>query len=941
MTPSVLRSETNLRSVITLAAVICLPVLIALVALAKFSSLSDATALVHAQLARQIATGHGFVTGTLQPLSQTLVPSQSPPDLVTAPVHPALLALVFRLTEASDKVVAMTGLGLWLLTIWLVFWIAQRWWDWRTASLAAIFCVCSLAWLLTATAGLSHSVMALLMFGAVAVVFPKISDDNGEDLSLAPWQPAVAGVLCGAAILTDYCLVSLAFVLGVFLLKTQQRRTLTLTLFMGGLLLVLVPWGIRNLMVSGRVFGLYWYGALENTGRFPGETIWQLTNVPKHPLLSMLVHPLALARKLVLGLARCQQDGMVSVAPMVWFLCAVALVGAPAKSSRRRLVVLAFSSAVLSVLLSCLTRPDGRLLLAWVPMLGCVAAAQLVEWVHSNVNSSSAAKTRWRLGTRTLHSLTYVGIVAVTAFPAVMRFANTNLGRKIDPVAINAAINPRLPTNGVVLTDAPAFAAWYLNRPALLLCQREADLAELEKQAGKIAGIYLSPSLSQLPLSEKGDWWIWLASSRGVYHGLEPASNNPLPGLLRLPQSMTAQLTAELELERLDGVQKARHKEPQSAEAQIQLASVYLKLGQLRDAQRIFQEVSRLDKHNVEALVGLWETMAQLGYADGTLRLAKLIKQFPPNDPRAKAFLEEAVAHFEQILTQRPNDPWLLLNLIACRERLGQWKEVEVYSARLSQALPETFPSQLLLASLHLKQGDVAKAAAECELLLQEHSDLPAAHELAGRVWLAQNKPDSALKEFDTAARLRPQWVRVHVQAAQVCQQMQHYEAAAKYLETALKSEPDSVYLKVNLAEIDATQGKTAEAISIYRGILAANAKQPAALNNLAMLLAKTGQAAEALPLARQAVILSPQNADFRDTAGWVAFLSGNQNEALLHLWEAVRIAPQQGLIHFHLGKVLLAQGQPVEARQSFKRALESGIADDEKHEVQKILDNK
>ena len=34
--------------------------------------------------------------------------------------------------------------------------------------------------------------------------------------------------------------------------------------------------------------------------------------------------------------------------------------------------------AVLTVLLSCLTQPDGRLLLAWVPVLSCVAAAQLV-----------------------------------------------------------------------------------------------------------------------------------------------------------------------------------------------------------------------------------------------------------------------------------------------------------------------------------------------------------------------------------------------------------------------------------------------------------------------------------------------------------------------------------------------------------------------------------
>ena len=936
MMPSVFRSETNLRSAITLVAVIGLPVLIALVTLAKFSGLIDATALNHAQLARHIAAGHGYVTGALQPLPQTVsVAGQTPPDLITAPVHPALLGGVFRLTGANDKVVAITGLVLWLLSLWLVFWIARRWWDWRAAGLAVLFCVSSLAGLMVAAGGLPQPLMALLVFSAVAMVFPQTDSVTKADLPLALWRAIAAGAFCGLATLTDYRLVPLVIVLGIFLFQTQPRRVLVLMLFASGVLLLLIPWGIRNLMVSGRVLGLYWYGALENTRQFPGESIWQLTNIPKHPLLTLLVHPLELLRKLVLGLAQYQQEGLGMVTPVALFLCVVALVGAPAQSSRRRLAAIACSSAVLSILFSCLTQPDGRLLLAWTPMLGCVAAAQSVVWVQAHVSGFSLAKTRLQLNALVMRSLTYAGIVTLTVFPAVMRFGNANLGRQMDPVAIRAAIDRRIPTNGVVLTDAPAYVAWYLNRPALRLCQRESDLAELEKRTGKIGGVYLSPALLQLIQPERGDWLIWLASLRGVYHGLELVPSNLLPGLLRLPQNMPAQLTAELELERLDGLQKSLREDPQSAEAQTQLAFTYLKLGRLREAQHIFQEVSRLDKHNVEALVGLWETLAQLNYADGTLRLARLTKQLAPNDPHAKTFLEEAAAHFEQIFALRPNDPWLLLNLIACREQLGQWKEVEGYSMRLSKTLPETFPPQLLLASLHLKQWDLAKAATECEQLLQDHPALPAAHELAGRVWLAQNKPEEALKEFEITTQLRPQWVRAQVEAAQVSQQLQRYDATAKHLELALKSLPDSVYIKVNLAEIESMQGKTAAAINIYRKILATNGKQPAVLNNLAVLLSKTGQAEEALPLARQAVIISPQNPDFRDTAGWAAFLTGNQNEALQHLLEAVRIAPHQGLTHFHLGKVLLAQHQQVEARQAFKHALECGLPEVEKQEAQ------
>lgn len=926
------RSETNLRYKLTLAAVITVPILIVLVALAKFAGLADTIALNNAQLARHIAAGHGYVTSTLQPLAVTLAgPAHS--DLVTAPVQPVLLAAVFNLTWAADKAVAVTGLGLWLVTVWLVFLVARYWWNWRVAGLAALFYVCTLTGLLTAVAGLPQPLMALLVLGAVAVVFPKASSVTEGNFSLELWQPAVAGVLCGLATLTDYRLVPLALVLGVFLFVTQTRRAAMLGIFVGGVLLMLAPWGLRNLVVSGRLFGLYWYGALENTGRFHGATIWQLTDVPKHPFISLLVHPADVARKLVFGFTQYQRAGLGLLAPVVVFLGVVALFGAPAKSSRRRLAGLALSSAVLVGLLSCLTRPDGRLLLAWAPLLGCVAAAQLVAWVQANVNSLSTANGRFRLNALVLRSLTYLGIVVLTAGPAVLQFTNTNFGRKLDP-AIVTAINQRLPANGVVVTDVPAFVAWYLNRPALLLCQRESDLAGLEKQTGKIVGGYFSPALGQLPQPEQGDWWSWAASSRGVYRGLEVASS-PLAGLLRVPQDVAAQTGGELALDRLETAQKSLRAEGQSTDAQMPVAFEYLRLGRLREAQQAFQEISRLDKYNIDALIGLWETRAQLSQSDGTLELAKLANQADLRDPQTKPLLEDWAAHFDRVLAQRPGDPWLLMNLIKCRSRLGEWKKVETYSAQLSQTLPATFPTHLLLADIHLKQGELAKAVTECEQLLQEHPDLPAAHELAGRVWLAQDKPEDALKEFDTTMRLRPQWITVYVRAALVCHRLQRDDAAVKYLETALKLSPNSINLKLTLADIYAAQGKTAEAISLYRGILATDAKQPTVLNNLAALLAKNGQTTEALPLARQAVSVAPQNPHFRDTAGWLAFLTGNQNEALLHLLEAVRLAPQLGMVQFHLGKVLLSQGQKAEARQAFKRALESGLPSVEQQEAQ------
>ncbi len=924
------RKEKHLRSLLGLLALVALPPLLAMLAMAKSSGLVDALALDHAQLARQMADGHGFVTTILRPLTLALQSNVSPhPDLVNAPLHPLLLAGGFALAEPSEKMAPALGLLLWMLTVWSVFWVVRYWRDWRVAGLAAVFCACSTAGLMTATAGLPQPVMALLVFGAVAVVFLKSNGTGAGGARLALWQPAVAGLLCGAAVLTDYRLLPLAFVLGIYLAKTHDRRALSVMLFLGGLLLVLLPWWIRNIMVSGRLFGFYWYSALENTRQFPGESIWRLTHVPGHPLLYLLAHPWDLARKLAMGFSQYQMAGMGVLNPVAVFLCLVVLFGAPARSSRRRLAWLVTSSAVLVVLWSCLTRPDVRLLLALMPLLSCVAAAQLVLWVQANVGNFQTAKARLRVSTLGMQSLAYAGVIAVVAFPVVMQLGRALSTEKVDTMAIGSALNKRLPSRGAVLTDVPAFVSWYLNRPSLLLCQQETDLAELEKQVGHIAGVYLSPAVGEFSRRELGDWWMWLATPRGVYRGWAIAPNSPLPGILRVPQdSKTMSVTQK---EWLEGLQKAARKGSKSSEAHAQLAFAYYALGRLQEAQDEFQAARQLDEYNVEALIGLWQTVAQLSLPDGTLQLAQLIGQISSQDPRTKPVLEEAAAHFEQISSQQPGNPWLLLNLIICRLRLGQWNEAETCYARLSQLLPKTFPSQLMLANLYLQQGEIGKAAKECQQLIQQHADMPTAHQIAGRVWLAQGKLEDALKEFAATAQLRPQWISAHVEAGQVCQRLKRYDEAVEHLKAALKLSPNQVNLKLSLADIYIAQGKTAEAIGLYSGILATDAKQIVALNNLAELLTKDGKASEALPLARRAVSLYPQDPHIRDTAGWVSFQAGNSEDAMLHLREAVRLAPKQGISHYHLGKVLLAQHRKEEAEECFRRAQECGFHEEAK----------
>jgi hypothetical protein len=78
------------------------PLLMLVVLAAKFQCLEAATALDHAQLARHVAAGEGFVTDFIRPLSLVFKADlRHHPDLYNAPAHPLVLALFFQ--RVSEK----------------------------------------------------------------------------------------------------------------------------------------------------------------------------------------------------------------------------------------------------------------------------------------------------------------------------------------------------------------------------------------------------------------------------------------------------------------------------------------------------------------------------------------------------------------------------------------------------------------------------------------------------------------------------------------------------------------------------------------------------------------------------------------------------------------------------------------------------------------------
>jgi hypothetical protein len=84
------------------------------------------------------------------------------------------------------------------------------------------------------------------------------------------------------------------------------------------------------------------------------------------------------------------------------------------------------------------------------------------------------------------------------------------------------------------MTDQPAAVAWYADRRAVWLYQREDDWDLLERAVGPVDAVYVTPEITRMAAEEPGDGWIWVASPRGIYRGLMPVYNAPLAGTLRV-----------------------------------------------------------------------------------------------------------------------------------------------------------------------------------------------------------------------------------------------------------------------------------------------------------------------------------------------------------------------------------------------------------------------
>ena len=262
-----------------------------------FRNFNNPESMDAGQLGRNIAEGRGYTTLFVRPVSIGLIRDARPdkssllkeghPDISNAPVYPLLLAGLFSITPTPGDLAAIKGyntyppemfmailnqmlLGLGAL---LVFGLALRWFN-RTVAWVSVlvFILTELYWRFSIS-GLSTVLLLdlVLLLAWLLNGFEQRARAGGTVGKLALGLAGI-GLVTGLAMLTRYSMGWLIVPAAVFVaVCTPGRRWASLAVLLGVFAVVVTPWVVRNVMVSGLPFGTATYAVLEGTPGFPAD----------------------------------------------------------------------------------------------------------------------------------------------------------------------------------------------------------------------------------------------------------------------------------------------------------------------------------------------------------------------------------------------------------------------------------------------------------------------------------------------------------------------------------------------------------------------------------------------------------------------------------------------------------------------------------------------
>jgi tetratricopeptide (TPR) repeat protein len=199
----------------------------------------------------------------------------------------------------------------------------------------------------------------------------------------------------------------------------------------------------------------------------------------------------------------------------------------------------------------------------------------------------------------------------------------------------------------------------------------------------------------------------------------------------------------------------------------------------------------------------------------------------------------------------------------------------------------------------------------------------------------ASNQDDPT--QYSTKARLPDDMRETAQDAADLFKNQKYDESAAKY-QSIIEKYPESLYAWSNLGVVRFQQGKYDDALKALQQAVKLSPTDAFSYSNLGIVYYQLNQYENAIDALNSAKALDPNDAKTHNYLGCAESQKGWQEVAEREFRKAIEIDPNFGDAHFNLALVYATSKPPsLElARREYNRALELGIAHDER--LEKLL---
>ena len=221
--------------------------------------------------------------------------------------------------------------------------------------------------------------------------------------------------------------------------------------------------------------------------------------------------------------------------------------------------------------------------------------------------------------------------------------------------------------------------------------------------------------------------------------------------------------------------------------------------------------------------------------------------------------------------------------------------------------------------------GKVYRTAPAVERSGHVAADLPSSARASfnyGASLQQEGRFDEAEKAYQTALRLDPDYVKVHVNMALIFLERSKLEESRKYYERALQLEPQNGEVRSGYAYLLERLGLPDEARVEYEKAIRLNPKSARLLYTYGAFLDKRGDIDGAISQYRRALAVSPDLADAHSELATALLTKGNSQEAEVHYLAATRLNPKRADVHSNLGTLLLKEGRTSQAIVEYEEAL-------------------